>query len=178
MSREDIRSVTRTPQAEVGAASAGQDLDPRVATIWFFYNWDTRRKQLFYNDDPQLPKVELNGEWDRLYMIQAHLPVPSLADQRQVVELTSEMPKDRSNLPLPAGRPIAYTIGRRLMQFSAEVVPISPETPLRMLWETPSIQTREASYFPAKTSFLLETHGRKVRITIEELPASEGETTE
>lgn len=159
----------RMPQAEVGEASSGKDLIPRTATFWFHYNWDTRRKQLFYNDDPKLPEVELNGEWDRLYMIQAHLPIPSLADQHQAIELTSERPWDRSNEPLPAGRPIAYTIGRRLMSLSTELVPISPENPLHVQWETPSIRTKEASYFPDKTSFLMETHGRKVRVTIEEI---------
>jgi len=165
--------MSRMKIAEKGAASAGKDLVDRTATFWFFYNWDTRRKVIYENDDPNIPKADANGEWDRLYLIQANLPAPTILDQRVVIELPAES-RSRKGDSFVAGRPIAYQLGREIFHKLGSIVPdISSDNPLHARWENPPLVADGLTVYPDRGSITIETHGKCFRVTVEEIEFDE-----
>lgn len=166
-----MKSATRTPHAVAGAASAGKELTGRSAWFWFFYNWDSREKLVLENSDPRVAEVFKNGEWERIYKISVSLPIPTLLDQREVVELDgSRPPFPCKGDPFIPGQPLAYQIGRRLFGLATHIVPdISPKNPLSNTWETRAVMTKEKTTYPDSASFVVGTLKRKFRITVEEI---------
>lgn len=140
---------------------AGEEVTERTAFFFFLYDWKTREKIAFTNDEEFIPAAN-DKEWVRLYRISARLPVPTHADQREEIQLSGITEYDESLVRDPSVT-LKHQIARGFFADSVRACPeISPHNPMQASW-CGDVHDGESS------SFLLTTGGKTYKVAVTEV---------
>lgn len=129
----------------------------RTLTAWLRYDWSSRNKELFLED--QIQGVSSRTETERLYRFQVHLPPLSFEQAPEVMELTANTWDDGGDRLNP-DEPMATQIAKRLFHASSHCFPcISSSNPFLATWEGGE----------SGTSFITKFQGKILRISVTEI---------
>ena len=136
----------------------------RLAWFHLLYNWKTREIMTVKSTREELTLPSLRDEWERLYYIQAELPVPVHSDMSTVKAIAVVMRDNDDQLDL-VHRSLAYEFGRRLWSRAVACLPhVNPENPMNSRWvKDPHLDVKDTIQ-----SFIVENHGKKLRVIVEE----------
>lgn len=173
MSEDELKGNTVTRVANAPGNQTSEQLEeqmkvgslvPRLAWFHLLYNWKTREILTVKSTREELALPSSRDEWERLYFCQMELPVPvygSMATVRAAFQSVRDL-DDKFDLE---NRSLAYEVGRRLWAEVTYCLPhISPENQLLSRWvKDPHLDVKDDVQ-----SFVIEIHGRKLRIIIED----------
>lgn len=149
-----MTNLPRIPEAVEGVVEPGVS---RVLTAWLRYDWSSRNKELFLED--QVPGIVPRTETERIYVFCVHMPPFSSEQSADVIELTANTYDDTGEA-LDPDEPMAPQIAKRMFHRAPHSFPgISPESPFESSWEGGT----------TRASFRTKFRGKLLRVTVEEI---------
>lgn len=159
--------MVRAPIVETGLKPPYRE--GRIAYFWFLYDWETREKAVWENDQiPKGPKDVFSKKTGNthLYKIQVGLPPPLTERQDEtVIDLSMERVWDVTEKPIVSPDMWAHYIGRQFFFSASEAL---PKTTVRALTQAGCIAWNMAST-GKQSSFSISCPEGKFRVTIEKL---------
>jgi len=138
------------------AEPGGSKDTERSLVFWLLYNWDTTEKKIFLVDDPELKKVQEDGEWNRLYRCEVILPVPAAEDLRTEIQRSSDVLYDESDR-FNDKEPILTQVAHRLFLRQLRCLP----------WK--SITTKVECQRLTDESYTVSFNGKSFMISVAEV---------